>query len=369
MKNFSKLFLASLIAGSLIMTGCGGENPTGADVSGNDSSTGTDTSTDKDKNTETKGNVICGGIFSTSSSDQSLIGKDIIIELKDIISNKTIKGPQKFCDGQYGFNEIPNGFYIIKASCQGYNTTILSKYIQEDDQKFNISLQPQNPESEENILLNLRGKVLDQSLGYEVSAVSIEVKNDVSGNIIYTTSRFANGDYFINGISSGTYTVTFKKGGFREANTKLTIDDNSIVFYNIPVCKNGNFTNTCSYIDSAQNSRIGYQLPNLDVAVDLTESGAIAGVLTQLGPNKNFDLYRRIECDISSPLSFVTQGLTNDMSEFIISGLQPGYYTAVPAGTPAPINTGTSQAPEFRFDCKTYFEDQPVTLGKTLAIN
>lgn len=371
MKNFSKLFLASLLAGSLIMTGCGGENPTSADVSGNGSTdTSTSTSTDKEKNPEAVSNTICGSIFSTTSENQPLQGKNVTIELIDVISGKTVKGPTTFNKGSYGFDKVPNGFYTIQASGDGYEKTVMSKYIKESDEAFHISMLPTNPETETIIPLNFKGKLLDESLGYEVSAASIEVKNILTSNIIYTTTRFANGDFFINGISSGTYSVTFNKGGFRETNTKLSINEKSITFYGITICNDGNFTdNLISYKDSANNNREGYQLPNVGISVDLTNSGAIGGVLKKLGPNKTFDLYRRITNTVDSPLNFVTQVITNDMSEFIVSGLQEGYYTAVPADTPAPGNTGTSDAPVYEFTCEKYFAEQPVTIGKTLPIN
>ena len=340
MKNFSKLFLASLLAGSLIMTGCGESNPTS-------SNNAPGTNPAEDGNTKAAFRI-WGNIIDNSDVKISLTNKG------------TDQSFSKTESSSYAFENLQSGVYEIKAEKAGYETFSTCQEFSASSQ-INIELEKIAISGETKVSLNFQGTLSD-TIGKPIPFATITVtggKDDIIAN-----TAFDNANYTLLGLSSGTYKVTFSKNSFNTETRELKINDEFISFNGSRIEK-ADFGSTTSFTDAAGNSHKGYKLAPVVMSPIVIETGSIAGVICYNGAaiskGTKVDLYRRAEDSEYSVPSLIVTVTAGDNGYFYAKNLQAGYYTAALNGSSVDDTQKDSQGtPIYKIKGTVYFQNMQV---------
>lgn len=297
MKNFSKLFLASLLAGSLIMTGCGESNPTGADVSGEP--------TDEQQKENTF--VIKGRIIPTDG----YVAKNakFVVSIKDSSNNSPC---DPFEAVEFTFSNLKTGNYTLIA-----NETSNGKYI---SNSIKVSITDSNKEDVEITMeytgdipkFTFKGEVVDnQNQGLKFAQVSVTngaIKKDANTNP-------DNGKFTLENLTPGDYTMTVKADSCEEKIIKsFSIDE----------------TGTNTIFDN--NKISSFDLGKIKLQPKYTDSGSLEGILTDPATGKavaqgtKIYIYMRNNDPTIKPsllTSFITE---DDTGYFSLGSLAADYY-------------------------------------------
>lgn len=304
MKNFSKLFLASLLAGSLIMTGCGGENPTSADVSGNGSTDNTaDSSGDKTAKTYT----ISGKVTPTNGYIAS--NAKFVVTFKDSENNtKTSNG------AVFNFTGLKTGTYVLTAE-----ETATGKYKLQNPLNVNVTDSDQNDLA---ILMQFTGTlptftfsgVVVDNQNQGVKFAKITADNGV--NTITSTTNPDNGNFTLEKLTPGEYSLTVEADSFAKATKKLFIDEEG------------------KKITLDDLSITNLNLGNIKLLPNYASSGAIEGILTDPATGKavaqgtKIYFYKRNNDPTIKPTLLTTLVTDNSTGYFSIDSLPADYYAA-----------------------------------------
>lgn len=119
----------------------------------------------------------------------------------------TADGLQTYTDaaGDYSFADLNTGSYGIRAEKEGYQMVSEDITLVEGNNEVNVSLTSIAP-----VLANLYGVVTDAETGNPL----VSVKVTIDGLTAYTN---ASGNYSFEGLTPGSYTVTFEKEGYETA--------------------------------------------------------------------------------------------------------------------------------------------------------
>ncbi|MBA7478566.1 hypothetical protein ES707_13993 [subsurface metagenome] len=104
--------------------------------------------------------------------------------------------------GDYSFADLDTGSYRIRAEKEGYLMVSEDITLVEGNNEVNVSLTPIAP-----VLANLYGTVTDAETGLPL----VSVKVTIDGLTAYTN---ASGNYSFEGLTPGSYTITFEKEGY-----------------------------------------------------------------------------------------------------------------------------------------------------------
>lgn len=349
--SFSKLFLVSLLAGSMMMLGCGESNPTSSSSETAAATTTTPTAVDT---STTNSFIVWGGI----SCDGNEIDNAISITLTNKGTGEVLTKSERT---SYTFNKIVPGVYELKAEGAGFDTYVTCNEFSEK-QKIDIALQRTVTAQTVAIpKINFQGSLVDQ-IGKAVPFATIKAEK-VGADTILASTEFNADKFCLLGLSSGTYNVTITKDSFVEKSLKLEIKDDYISFNGARIEK-ANFPNTINFNDAAGNSHKGYKLATVVMAPNVLQTGAIAGVLSKnaviAAEGTIVDLYRRKEDDIHSELGYVMSLKAGANGYFYAKNLSEGYYTVVVQGTPVVVGSD-AQGATYSFGAGTvYFANAQV---------
>ena len=314
--SFSKLFLISLLAGSMMLAGCGESNPTSSSATDDKDSSAAQQATD---NTAAKYNVY-GKVSPT-------IGQfDTNAKISITMTNIATKGTtSNSCTGQmFGFSgekKINAGYYEVKAvdNSNIYNTEIIYKKIDSDIDDLSLTLTPKAQEVDDQIVVTLNGKIIDK-FGKDIPFASVTAVNGKTGQEVKTTTNPDNGNYTFKDIPAGTYKVTFSKDSFQDEERDLIItDEDNITFDNKVVTNN--------------------TLTNITLPYKLAQTGSIAGVLTGYAGGKCL-LYRTTNESATTIPGVVLTFTPQDNGYFFIKNLPTGWYIVAKenCADPVPVN-------------------------------
>lgn len=313
MKNFSKLFLASLLAGSLIFTGCGGENPTGADVSGNSQSEPSKTDP-KEEEYEISGKIVSANKYIASNAKFE-------VTITDANNNsETSKGESfKFFKKAGSFTitakETSNGNYTMQEALK-VNLSNAAQTDLELVMQFNGTLNS----------FNFTGNITDNQ-GNGIPFSKITGENITDSPVTMPDS----GIFGILNINPGTYNLVVSKSSFSDTKIKLYVDEEGkkITIDDKPV------TSKVDFFDPATGNTVNcFDLGNISMSPNLMDTGAMCGILLDPTTNKAVAsgtpvfIYKRNEDPTVEPTLFMQFATNNSKGYFYITNLQSGYYCA-----------------------------------------
>lgn len=352
MKNFSgsftKLFLVSLLAGSMMLAGCGENNPTS-------STTDTSTTTTPTAVDTSNSFLVWGGI----SCDGNEIDNAISITLTNKGTGEVVSRTERT---SYTFDNVLPGVYELKAEGSGFDSFVTCNEFS-SKQKIDIALQRTvNAQTVVIPKINFQGSLVDQ-IGKAVPFATIKAEK-VGADTILASTEFNSDKFCLLALSSGTYNVTITKDSFVEKSLKLEIKDDYIAFNGARIEKE-NFSNTVSFNDAAGNSHKGYKLAAVVMAPNVLQTGAIAGVLSKnaviAAEGTVVDLYRRKQDDIHSELGYVMSLKAGANGYFYAKNLSEGYYTVVTQGAQVQTAVDGSNGLTYYFDAgAVYFANAQV---------
>ena len=259
-----------LLAATFI-TGCGGENPTGAAASSTNNSSSTAASSNLP--TQATGTVTIRGSILDTSTGTFVDNKNA----KLTVSAKFI-GPDRITsvaatDNRAYSITLIQGFYLITISDAAgiYETrSEIVDLTNATTQRFDFSLLPKvisvAPSS-----VNFFGKIIDSLNKTPVMAAVLTITNKDTKQS-YQASTLVNGEFSFIGISSGTYSIKVEKNGFVETTVELRLAD-EIWFGNKKIAAKDDFK------DGDAVTREGYNLGSVSIAQLWTQTGAFQGIL------------------------------------------------------------------------------------------
>lgn len=329
---FSKLFLLSLLAGSMLISGCGESNPSSSTATENTNASTAQQATDNTASTyDVYGKV-------TSTIGQFDANSQINITLTNI-ATKELKSNS--CVGQmFAFEKVEAGYYKVEAvdSKNIYNTETIYKKIDSDIEDLSLTMTPKTQEVDNQVVVTLNGKIIDK-FGNGIPFASITAANTKTGQEIKTSTNPDNGNYTFKDIPAGAYKVTFSKDSFEDDVQDLIITDaNTITFYNKEV-KNNNLT-------------------NITLNYKLAQTGSIAGVLTGYTAGDKCLLYKTSNESATTIPGIVLTFTPQDNGYFFIKNLPVGWYIVAKYGCAAPLPVNDAQGNFIGYgfaDGDTYF--------------
>ena len=306
MKNVSKLFLISLLAGSMMLAGCGESNPTGANVSSdnttNNGQTNTNTNTPEE---QAKTYTISGKVAPTNGYVAS--NANFEVTYKDSENNtKTTTGIV------FTFSGLKSGTYTLTAK-----ETKNGNYSLQNPLTVNLTNADQ--ENLEIIMqftgvlptFTLKGVIVDnQDQGIKFATVTAD--NGIK--TVTATTNPDNGNFTLADLTPGEYKLTVKADSFKESTPKLYIDEEGAKIT----------------LDGASVSN--FDLGNIKLMPNYTSSGAIEGILAdpQTGKaiakgTKVYIYQRNNDATVKPTLlsSFITE---NETGYFSIDSLPADFY-------------------------------------------
>ena len=343
--SFSKLFLVSLLAGAMMLAGCGESNPTSSTAT--EEKTNAETAQQATDNTAAKYNVY-GKVSPT-------IGQfDTNAKINITMTNISTKAStSNSCTGQmFGFSgdkKINAGYYEVKAvdSSNIYNTEIIYKKIDSDIDDLSLTMTPKAQEVDDQVVVTLNGKIIDK-FGKDIPFASITAVNAKTGQEVKTTTNPDNGNYTFKDIPAGTYKVTYSKDSFQNEERDLIITDE----------------NTITFALKAVNNNT---LENVTLPYKLAQTGSIAGVLTGYTGGKCL-LYRTTNESATTIPGIVLTFTPQDNGYFFIKNLPTGWYLVAKEGcaAPTPVNDAQGNFIGYAFAAgDTYFSSWMEVLTDT----
>lgn len=311
--SFSKLFLISLLAGSMMLAGCGESNPTSSTAT--EENTNAATAQQATDSTASKYDVI-GKISPTIGQfdEKAKINVSFTnIATKDSSSNS--------CVGQmFAFQKVNAGYYEIKAvdSANIYNTETIYKKVDSNIDDLTLTMSPRVQEVDDTVTVTLEGKIIDE-YGKDIPFASVTAVNTKTEKEFKTSTNPDNGKYTLKDIPVGSYKLTFSKDSFEDAtNKELSItDENTITFLGKAVVNN--------------------TLSNITLKYKLAKTGAIAGVLTGYNPGDKCKLYRTTNENATTVPGVILKFTPQDNGYFFVKNLPTGWYIVAKDGCADPV--------------------------------
>lgn len=307
--SFSKLFLVSLLAGAMMLAGCGENNPSSSSTDTTDAST-TQQATDATVSTYD----IIGKVSSTTGQFDTK--SNITINLTNIATKDTYKN---VCDGQaFAFQKVNAGYYKVEAVDNNniYNTETIYKKIDSNIDDLSLTLTTKATESENQVFVTLTGNLVDET-GNGIPFASIVAVNTKTSQEIQTSTDFKSGKYTFKDIPAGTYKITYSKDSFNDGSADLIITDVDAITFDSKKVTNNTLTNiTLTYKPMA--------------------TGSIAGVLTGYSAGNKCLLYKTSSSSATTLPGIILTFTPQDNGYFFIKNLQQGWYCVAKDGCAAP---------------------------------
>ena len=308
--SFSKLFLVSLLAGSMMLAGCGESNPTSSSTTTDDTNAAQQIS----DNTASKYDVI-GKVSPTIGQFDT--NANITIYLTNIATNaETSKG----CRTQmFAFQNVNAGYYEVKAvdSSNIYETEIIYKKVDSNIEDLSLTLTPKIQEVDDTVTVTLTGKIIDE-YGKDIPFASVSAVNTKTEKEIKTSTNPDSGNYTFKDMPAGTYKVTFSKDSFRDETKDLKITDENTITFDSKTVSNKT-------------------LSNVTLTYKLAQTGALAGVLTGYKPGDKCSLYRTTNENATTVPGIILKFTPQDNGYFFIKNLPTGWYIVAKDGCAAPV--------------------------------
>lgn len=275
-----KLVFASvafcLLAIALI-TGCGeGNNPSGPSGSANAAAF-------DNFPTNASGSITLNGLL-LDLTTQTLINSekaDIYVTL-EYIGTTYKKTVAAVGNRAFAFFDLPEGQYMITAEDKGGVYDPSNPVIQEfSGGKVALTI-PLSPKSgtTTSTPLNFYAKILDASSGDSVMYATVNVTIDNIANLTFQATSLVDGQFSLLGMASGTYSIKIAKDGYVETEKTLIISD-KIMFGPQEISS----TSLTNFTDGSNNVKQGYNLGEIVISPDYTQTGGLAGILLDASKN------------------------------------------------------------------------------------
>ncbi len=145
----------------------------------------------------------------------------------------------------------------------------------------------------------------------------------------FQTSTLESGYFFLFDISSGTWEIKFKKGGYNESTETLVATATTITFNN----QNVDYDNV-GQRNGTGTVIVGYNLGDVEIAANALLVGAIKGVVhdvaapfAALPEGTGLNIFYRRDLSDTSPISYIVRGVTTNAEGYIaVENLPAGYY-------------------------------------------
>jgi len=311
------------------ITGCGGENPTGAATGSTNNSSSTAASSNLP--TQATGTVTIQGSILDTSTGTSVDNKNAKLTVSaKLIGTDRITSVSADENKAYSIRNLFQGFYLITISdATGiYETrSEIVDLTNTTTQRFDFSLLPKiivaAPSS-----VNFFGKIIDSLNKTPVMAAVLTITNKDTKQS-YQASTLVNGEFSFIGISSGTYSIKVEKNGFVETTVELRLAD-EIWFGNKKITA----ADFAGFDDGDNVRRQGYNLGTVSIAQLWTQTGAFQGILYDpllavKTPFTNSTLvlwYDSNPRDQYAPEVMFRWLETNSLGYFSMKNLPAGYY-------------------------------------------
>jgi len=113
-------------------------------------------------------------------------------------------------EGNYSFARLTAGEYVLRASKEGYITITQTIYVHYNQENvYNIMLEMINS-TDTTTVGNASGYIYDNKTGNVIANLTLYVRegiNNVDGEVLLVTETTSSGEYFIEGLPAGNYSV------------------------------------------------------------------------------------------------------------------------------------------------------------------
>ncbi len=306
--SFSKLFLISLLAGSMMLAGCGESNPTGANVSDdttNQQSNSSNNSTTNNTEEQQKTYTVSGKVSPTNGYVAS--NANFEVTFKDTQNNtKTTKGIV------FTFSGVKAGTYTLTAK-----ETANGNYSLQNPVTVNVT---DSDQSNLEIIMNFTGELPTFSLSGVIvdnQKQGVKFAKITADNGIKTTTATTNpdnGNFTLNDLTPGEYQLTIKADSYADSNPKLFIDEEGA-----KITLDGSKIN-------------GTNLGEIQLLPNYASSGSIEGILTDPATGKavaqgtKIYIYRKNNDSTIKPALLFPFTTDNTTGYFSIDSLPADYY-------------------------------------------
>lgn len=170
-----------------------------------------------------RGKVSDAGLITLKSSLATVSGN---VTLKNASSHEGISikliGSSEYSTttdavGNYTIGNVEAGTYRIEYSKDGYFTVVDGA----------VAIKSAEKKVLEEVVLDISTRTIFgnvQLLGRDNHAgITVTVTNIMQSDIVYSSQTNSQGDYYIDNIIAGTYSVTFHKDGYKEASTMVNL--------------------------------------------------------------------------------------------------------------------------------------------------
>jgi len=329
---FMSLALVMCLA-AVILSGCD-SNPSGTEASTTTTTTTTvplTPSTGDPSNTTIYGSILDAdsgmAIQNTAASIKVALYKDGVgVKTVDTLNNST-----------YSISGLPGGIYTViaydAATVPIYNRNyVVVAAAANNTYEMNIKIK-QIPVvvGVQRSSLTFFGKLEDAVNGSPVMFATVKI--GVGGNTAggYETTTLADGYFFIYGVSSGTYTVTFSKTGYNDLSASLEVGPSD----NTAAIRFGSTNIAYDAVGHKDGTGVivpGYNLNTSKLSNQFVNTGALSGIIRNPATsaplaNSRFNLFYKRKAEPADTLAIIYPGFTtNSEGYFSMKNLPAGYY-------------------------------------------
>jgi len=184
--------------------------------------------------------IKCENPFDSGTSDEygSIKGKitDVngdplrgtLVSIEKVASGTQKQSMVTAAGGTFSFDDIKVGEYEVRAEKEGYLSEELIVTVNVN-KTTNVDLILKRRETEKGIIC---GKVFDENSD-PIEGVLLSTEPET-----HTDNTNSNGEYLLDNIPPGNYTVRAFKSGYRENSKSVTVESNTIVILDLPLISN-----------------------------------------------------------------------------------------------------------------------------------
>ena len=338
---------------AVLITGCGGENPTGSTTTSQQSDSSTP-ATNSNLPSQASGTATIQGAIIDSST-----GTTVNSTAADFSISATLIGTDKVFTAKatenkaFALRNLFQGFYLIKITDAtglfGSRTEVIdltgTSLLKFDFSVVPITL-PANPVS-----ANFFGTIRDALNNTPIMAAVITVTNRAT-NQSYQSSTLVNGQFSLINLPEGEFLLTIQKNGFASSTIKLSVGQE--IWFGIQ-----KITVSKPFTDGDNVSRTGYDLGSISLAQEWQNTGAFQGILydpslavkTTLVNQTLLLWYDKDPRDEFPPEIAFRWLETNSLGYFSMKNLPPGSYLITKLGdTATPIFNPDSEIIGYSFN-------------------
>ncbi|MGM7702003.1 carboxypeptidase regulatory-like domain-containing protein [Pseudalkalibacillus sp. Hm43] len=199
--------------------------------------------------------------------------KNAVIKIVD--SNGVVVGTSAVNqDGSYSIGNLPPGTYSIRAAAPDVVTASSGvSLIANENKVINFVLRV-NPGT-------IRGTVTEQATGDPIVGANVNIL-DLNGQVVATTATNTIGNYFVDRLAPGSYTVSVSKVGFAKSMKGAIVNADDFTIVNVAL---GSSTGS---VFGILRDEQGNRLEGLEIGVRLLDNKGLLLLSTVASPDSDF---------------------------------------------------------------------------------